>query len=412
MASRLRIAVVGAGISGLAAAALLKQQGHEVIAFEQVGEPRPVGSGLVLQRTGLAVLANLGLDGAAIDMGAKLTRFEGKTVAGKTVFDLHHEALHRRHFSLGIHRHALFALLYQKVVSLGIPVVAGFSGSSATTEGNTVTVGSKDGATHKGFHLVVDASGTHSVLRDKYADIRHRRPFPHGALWGVFEIDASWPRDTLRQRFQRADVSVGVIPIGRKPGAGSIEHAGFHWSIRNADQAEWRRRPISRWKEEVIRLWPETAALISQVTSHEDLTWAVYTDIVLGKYFSGRLAFIGDAAHSISPRLGQGANLGLVDALILSRCVTMQSNLRDALRRYNVERARHVRFYHSASKWLSLLFQSDSVVAPALRDLAFLPMSRIPHLRRQMLESLSGVKTGLFTTLELNALHEAYGLFE
>jgi 2-polyprenyl-6-methoxyphenol hydroxylase-like FAD-dependent oxidoreductase len=405
-----RIAVVGAGISGLAAAALFKQQGHDVTAFERFEKPKPVGSGLVLQQTGLAVLANLALDRAAIELGAKLTRFEGKTVAGTTVFDLSHDPpSSARRFSLGIHRHAIFSLLHEKVLSLRIPLVTHFSGVSAFVESGHTSVRSDDGITHTGFDLVVDASGTHSALRDKYAEIEHRRTFPHGALWGVCELTGGWPCDTLRQRFQRANVSVGIIPIGRKPGTGDIQHVGLHWSIRNSNYAEWRRRPIEQWKEEVVRLWPDVASLIAQIRSHGDLSWAVYSDIALKRYFAGKVAFIGDAAHSISPRLGQGANLGLVDALILSRCVAAHTDISEALRSYDRERRKHVRFYHSASKWLSLLFQSDSVIAPALRDFGFLPLSRIPHMRRQMLESLGGVKTGLFSAMELRTLHEDYG---
>jgi 2-polyprenyl-6-methoxyphenol hydroxylase-like FAD-dependent oxidoreductase len=175
-------------------------------------------------------------------------------------------------------------------------------------------------------------------------------------------------------------------------------------SIRNSDYEAWRGRPIGEWRDEVIGLWPEISPLIEQIRTHDDLTWAVYSDIRLRNYYSGRIAFIGDAAHSISPRLGQGANLGLVDALILSRCVARHASIENALADYDRQRQRHVRFYHSASKWLSVLFQSDSIVAPALRDLAFYPVSRIPHFRRQMLDSLSGLKTGLFTTLELDSL--------
>jgi len=396
---------VGAGISGLAAAALLGDQGHEVTIFERFEQAGPVGSGLVLQQTGLAVLANLGLDRAALAHGARLTRFEGKTFTGKRVFDLSHEAPGERRLSLGIHRHALFSLLHEKARSSGVAIVTGFSADAVLSEKGEQVLQSKEGRRHEGFDLVIDSSGAHSVLRDRYADVRHRKPYAHGALWGVCEIRGSWPLDTLRQRFRRANVSVGVIPIGRKPGAGDTQHAGLHWSIRNADHAEWRRRPFAEWRGEAIRLWPEAEGMINQLRAHDDLVWAVYEDVALERSVAGRIAFVGDAAHSISPRLGQGANLGLVDALVLSRSLGCCAGVDEALRRYDLERRSHVRFYHAASKWLSVVFQSDSVVAPVLRDLCFSPVSRIPYMRRQMLESLSGIKTGLFSTIEMETLY-------
>ena len=61
MEKRLNIAIAGAGIGGLAAATLLARAGHSVRVFDQFDAPKPIGSGLMLQKTGLAVLAQLGL---------------------------------------------------------------------------------------------------------------------------------------------------------------------------------------------------------------------------------------------------------------------------------------------------------------------------------------------------------------
>lgn len=407
---RHRIAIIGAGISGLAAAALLKQQGRDVTIFEKFSEPKPLGSGLVLQQTGLAVLAHLNLDKSAIAMGAKLTHFQGKTVAGKTVFDLSHEKLNSNHFSLGVHRHTIFSLLYEKVLSLGIPIVTRFASDAVHVDGRKLTLVSDDNRRQTNFDLVVDASGTHSVIRDKYASIRYRRPFTYGALWGVCEDTGALPGNVLQQRFDGAKVSIGLIPIGRTPDAGNKQHVGFHWSIRNSDYDAWRQRPFEKWREDVIQLWGEASSLIGQFNRHDDLTHAIYTDTALKRFFSGRIVFIGDAAHSISPRLGQGANLGLVDALVLGRQLLKHPNIDAALRHYDRERKDHVQFYHAASRWLSLLFQSDSVVAPVLRDIGFGPLCKIPYMQRQMLQSLGGFKTGLFSALQLSMLHENYDL--
>src|SRR5215470_17528556 len=108
MVDKLTIAVIGAGISGLTVASLLRQQNHAVSIFEKFDKPRALGSGLLLQQTGLAVLAHLGLDHAAIAQGAKITRFRGVSSHGSAIFDLEHTSLSSNCFSLGIHRHSLF----------------------------------------------------------------------------------------------------------------------------------------------------------------------------------------------------------------------------------------------------------------------------------------------------------------
>ena len=48
----------------------------------------------------------------------------------------------------------------------------------------------------------------------------------------------------------------------------------------------------------------------------------------------------------MSPRLGQGANLGLVDALVLSRILAQYENIDQALAEFDRARKRHVDFYH------------------------------------------------------------------
>lgn len=398
-----RVAVLGAGVSGLAVASLPKLRGQEVTVFERFASPRPLGSGLVLHRSGLTALAGLGLDSEAIRFGCQLTRFEGKTVGGKVVFELAHDP---GEFSLGLHRHTAFQLLHGKALALGVPIVGGCEVDAVESlEGSAAVLA---GSHHLGaFDLVIDASGAHSSIRDRYAAIRSRRTFAYGALWGVCTAPEGAPLDVLRQRFHGAKVGIGLIPIGQLPDGGATRHIGFHWSVRNSEVEAWRRAPIGEWKREVEALWPDTRFLTAQIDRHEDLTWAAYADVTLDRLHAGRIAFIGDAAHSISPRLGQGANLGLVDALTLANTLATAPSVDDALKLYDSRRRGQVRFYHAASRWLSTLFQSDSVVAPFLRDLAFAPVSRIPYMRRQMLDSLAGVKTGLFGRLDAADLARA-----
>lgn len=405
-----KIAIVGAGISGLAVAALLREQKHDVTLFEKFSEAKPLGAGLVLQQTGLAVLANLGLDKSAIAQGAIIKRFLGKTAGGKTVYDLLHENLSPRYFSLGIHRHSLFQILFEKVLSLDIPVVSSFHSAAIIPEQDKYTLIALDNRRFGRFDLIIDASGTHSGIRDKYASIRFNRPFAYGALWGICEDREGFSSPVLHQRFHQSKTGIGLIPIGKRPGTGDRQHIALHWSIGHADYAAWKSRPLDHWKKEVTALCPEAKSLVAQFKEHAELTMADYREIALHRFYSGRIAFIGDACHSISPRLGQGANLALVDALALSRLLTTSASIDEALRQYDVDRKNHIRFYHRASRWMNFLFQSESMAASVVRDLSFRVMCRIPYTHRQMLMTMSGLKTGLFNAIDPGALHPDYAL--
>ncbi|AZU03843.1 FAD-dependent monooxygenase [Glycocaulis alkaliphilus] len=74
------IAIAGCGPAGLAAALLLHRDGHRVRLYERFETPRPIGSGLLIQPTGLAVLERLGLDTALKAHASVVERLLGKAV--------------------------------------------------------------------------------------------------------------------------------------------------------------------------------------------------------------------------------------------------------------------------------------------------------------------------------------------
>ena len=83
-----RIGIIGCGVAGQAAATFLAECGHDVTVFERFAEPRPLGAGLLLQPTGLAVLRALRLGQQALSRGGKVLGLEAKTAGGRTELDL------------------------------------------------------------------------------------------------------------------------------------------------------------------------------------------------------------------------------------------------------------------------------------------------------------------------------------
>src|SRR5262249_55474370 len=105
--------------------------------------------------------------------------------------------------------------------------------------------------------------------------------------------------------------------------------------------------------------------------------------------------------HAMSPQLGQGVNMALMDALALRGALRSDADVDAAIARYRRERATHVRIYQFWSRWLTPLFQSDRDAIAHLRDVALLPLGRIPGGRGQMLRVLSGLQRGWFGTVRL-----------
>jgi len=406
----LRIAIAGAGPAGLMAGICLHRDGHQVKIFERFEAPRAVGAGLMLQPTGLACLARVGLGEAACAAGARIDRIDGRTRTGGRIFDVSYGALSPALFGLGIHRAALFEILFDEVRRRGISVTGAteIAGSAVVAGGRVLR--DRSGVEIGPFDLVVDATGTRSPIRAAEGRVRVERPYPYGALWTVLEIPDGWPHTaTLAQVYDGAHTMAGILPVGRQPGD-PRQLAAMFWSLRRQDLDIWRQAGLDAWTAKVARTWPAIRPFLDQITKPEDLTFATYADMSLRQRFGDRLAFIGDAGRTTSPQLGQGCNLALIDATMLAEALREGSTLPASLAAFAEARRRHSTFYSIASRWLTPFFQSDSRAAGMVRDLTFPLMGHVPYLRREMVRTLAGMKTGLFTSLDPGLWHETYRL--
>lgn len=398
---KLDIAIIGGGTSGLAAAIFFKRDGHNVTLFERFDTPQPLGAGILLQPTGLAVLAQLGLDDTVVSYGAKIETLYGTTAQGRLILDIHYSRIAPHIFGLGVHRGALFKVLFEEAQRLGIAV--------QTSSEITTTELHKDKRLIAGsaYDLVIDASGAKSKLR-RFGNIRYDIAYPYGAVWGVCEdAGQGFGRNLLQQRYDRAKVMIGILAIGKRP-QDMKEAVTFFWSLPVNAYAAWREQGLGPWKERVLNYWPDVAPFLEQFKTVDDLTFAQYNYTLMKEFHTDRMAFIGDAAHATSPQLGQGANLGLIDAMLLAQAVRDHEEIDAALSAYTKSRASHVCFYQTASRWLTPFFQSDSLAAALLRDYTFGLMCKVPYVQKQMLQTLGGVKTGLFSTLNPGAWHARY----
>ncbi|MDE1152413.1 MAG: NAD(P)/FAD-dependent oxidoreductase [Micavibrio sp.] len=403
-----KIAIIGSGPAGLAAAAYLTRDGQDVTLFERFAAPRPIGAGLLLQPTGLACLGVLGLDGAAIETGAKISNLLGRTASGRNIIELSYRDLAPHLFGVGIHRGALFNILYGEAQRQRIEIVTEAEIVDTALVADKRTITAKNGRQYGPFDLVVDASGMRSGLRSKYARIKLDKPYPYGAVWGVCaDPGQAFGQDYLRQRFDGAKIMIGLLAIGRRP-QDNEKSLTFFWSLPAHSYAQWREDGIDAWKAKVHHYWPEIQPFVDQFKTVDDLTFAQYNDVIVKPWHGDRIVFIGDAAHSTSPQLGQGANLGLVDSMMLALSLRDNNGVNAALDAYTRARHSHTYFYQLASRALTPFFQSDSSCAAWLRDNTFGLMGRVPFTKTHMLRTFAGVKTGPLTHLNPGKWHPGY----
>lgn len=369
MTKSLDVAVLGMGVGGLAAAAMLGRRGHRVVMYDRMSAPGPVGSGFVLQPTGLEVMRRMGLHEAVAERGATVTRMLGKVQpSGRTVLDVGYRD---GNSAIAIQRRALFDLLYDAAVN---------AGAAVETSSEVVGVESgprprpifADGRMGPTCDLVIDAMGCRSPTSDR------SRQIGYGALWATVPWDPACGFDahTLEQRYRRATNMAGVLPVGTAA-AGERPMATVFWSIRHGDDA-------ADWRDRAVELWPEIAPLVTAA----EPTLAAYRHHTRRAIASPGVVRIGDAWHATSPQLGQGANMALLDALSLSKAIGTGCDVDEALTLHVRRRRLHVAFYQALSYILTPFYQSDGRMLPAMRDGLVAPILRRQGIVHAMISSM------------------------
>lgn len=352
--------------------------------LEAFDSPQPRGSGLLLQPSGLAAMRVLGLADAILGMGARVERLEGYDLAGRTLMKMAYATWRPGGFGLGVHRAALFHVLLKAVQDAGVDVrtgaqVADFDGFDRPTLRDT---GGRD---HGPFDLVVIADGAASTLRAKVRP-RSRAPiYPWGAVWANARDPKGAFAGALSQRYHRGEMMIGVLPIGQAPG-GPDDLVSFFWSLPVGELDGFYRGDFEAWRTRVSKAWPEVEPIVAQFVGPEGFSRAIYRDVSVGRWCAGSFVLIGDAAHGTSPQLGQGANLGLLDAVELAARVKGPADLPA------YQRARRLQTgpYQLFSRALTPLFQSAGPVGPLVRNWLFAPLSQAPGLDRIAAATLTG----------------------
>ncbi len=390
----LRIGIVGAGTAGSASAILLARAGHAVTVLECVANPGPVGAGITLQPTGQMALARLGLLAEVEARGARIDRLHCVRKNGKTLVDLAYGDVDPRLYGLGIHRGVLFETLFAAARTAGATITCGVKVARSELAGDARVLVDERGTQHGPFDLVIAADGSVSELHACGSRVRSK-PYPWGALWVVVDDPGFAAERTLHQRVDGARHLLGFLPTGMAPGRDAPVVSMF-WSLRVDRLEAWRAAGLATWRDEVLALDPRAEPILATLSDLQPVLFSRYRDVSMHPWHGERLVFLGDAAHAMSPQLGQGANLALMDAVVLADVIAESpDDVRRALAAYTTARRRHLGFYQLATRALTPLFQSDSRILGWLRDRVFPHSTWFRYFRRRMVRCMVGADLGL-----------------
>ncbi|MFW6050055.1 MAG: FAD-dependent monooxygenase [Myxococcota bacterium] len=358
----MRIVIVGGGIGGLGAGVALRRAGHDVCVLERAPELLPLGAGLTIQPNALRALEQLGLADA---VRARGRGFSGQIrhFRGRVLMDASAERLVRMagELPVGVHRADLQDLLFEAVGAENVRLGAAVEGFE---EGDGRIAARLAGGGEEPADVLVGADGIRSAVRSQLLGDGAPRYAGYTCWRGVCEAGEALLEGYPGGETWGPGCRFGVVPIG----SGRV----YWFAVANApeggtDPDGGKAAVQARFAE----FHAPIPALVDATPADAIFRADIHDRPPVPRWGAGRVTLLGDAAHAMTPNLGQGACQALEDALVLARCLDAEpGDPAAALRAYEGRRIpRANRFVREAWR-LGRLGQLEGPVARGLRDLA------------------------------------------
>ena len=350
-----RIAIIGAGLGGTAAARLLQKAGYNAKIYEQAPAFSRLGAGIHLSPNVMKVMREMGIEGALNDIGAHPERWYSRDgITSEIIADIPLGDFAVKHYGasyLTIHRGDFHALMTNAVT----PGTIEFGKRLTEVEdlGNVVKLSFADGTIEEA-DIVIGADGINSKIRDTLLGpelpaytqyVAHRAVFPVSGIKGnTHDQCCKWWTDD--RHFVVYFVTAKQDEIYYVTGVPEEK-----WDMKQnwvPSSREEMRAAFDGWH-------PTVQALIDATV--EVTKWPLLDRVPLPLWSRGRMVLLGDACHPMKPHMAQGAAMAIEDAAMLCRCLEQvgMGDYTTAFRLYESNRAERASKVQRVSKdntWL------------------------------------------------------------
>ncbi|NBD09391.1 FAD-dependent monooxygenase [Corallococcus silvisoli] len=377
------VLIAGAGIGGLTLACALQRAGVRATVFERAEALRQVGAGIIVQMNAALALRRIGLCDAVVAEGERPEQTLILDLAGRRISRVDVRSLQQELDApmVAIHRARLQAVLRahagpEDAVRLGVSVT-GFQDA----EGH-VTVSLSDGTTVSG-DVLVGADGLRSVVR---SGLRGDEPTRYSGYtsWRGVCPGAEWVTAGQMIETWGPGARFGIVPIG---------HGEVYWYATLNAPAGAEDAPgqtLAVLQERFAGWHAPIARLLAATPPERVLRTDIHDRPPLAHWSRGRVTLLGDAAHPMTPNLGQGGCQAIEDGVVLAECLTAPGSVEDALRAYEAIRVKRANAMVVRSHQVGRMAQWESTAARFVRDALFrrVPESAAKNQLRQLVAPL------------------------
>jgi 2-polyprenyl-6-methoxyphenol hydroxylase-like FAD-dependent oxidoreductase len=354
------VLIAGGGIGGLTLACALRRLGIRATVLERAEMLRPVGAGLTVQMNAMLALRHLELADAVAEAGAPLTSGAVLNASGSVLSGLVSSSL-QREFGvpmIGIHRARLQAVLLARAGEAHVR-----TGQAVTRhhdDGQRVTVELSDGSTLTG-DVLVGADGLHSAVRRELLGDTPLRYSGYTSWRGVAQAGAL-VRPGATSETWGPGARFGIVPIGQ----GEV----YWFATRNAP-AGGRDEPgqVHAHLGELFGGWHAPIRDLLEATPEENiLRTDIHDRLPVRRWSRGRVTLLGDAAHPMTPNMGQGGCQAIEDAVVLAECLAREADVPAALAVYERRRVERANQFVSRSFQFGRIAQWENAAGRLVRD--------------------------------------------
>lgn len=368
----MKVLIQGAGIAGLSLAREMLRRSIDFTIVEQSEALKPLGAGITLATNALKCLsATLDID-ALRRRGQSLELMRVHDASGALLSTMPTRLPADPYYGIAIHRHALHEALLEGLESRRILLDRSIESIVPCETDLQVTL--SDGTAHR-CDFLVGADGIRSAIRG-FVTKESRLRFSGETCW----------RAVVPRRLDRPEQSAEIWGRGKRLGYIQIAPDLLYIYATLAVEAAGIDLTPNELLSTFSDLQGEASNMVQLLCSARSLIHNDLEELEPASWAHGRVILIGDAAHAMTPNLGQGAAMAIEDAYCLARIWSSHSGI-DSLAQFERARRSRVAFIQKESRKIGQVAQWSSQPAVWLRNtlIRLLPKSSHNKLTERIL---------------------------